>query len=191
MDWACSCVNAASQWVLCVYLCQQVRPVCQRSVKCASWIDIRMTDTSETHSPFRHMRLFSRSWSYKQKIINGCTHGLPSSVFFSFVLPFLPHPLLFNKTWKKTKMYRREDFLCRFVEKHSLNYKCIERSLFNSLSGTRGRWCVMEIHSFETTCCTFACDAFVWKPVCVCVNSSIPKKTIPCHNPQRCRASEQ
>lgn len=34
----------------------------------------------------------------------------------------------------------------------------------------------MEIHSFETTCCTFACDAFVWKRVCVCVNSSIPKK---------------
>lgn len=89
--------------------------------------------------------------------------------FFLLCCHFCPTPSYSIK--------RREDFLlCRFVKKHSLNYKCIERSLFNSLSGTRGRWCVMEIHSFETTCCTFACDAFVWKCVFVLILLSKKKK---------------
>lgn len=86
----CKCCQSVGAHCMCV--CQQVRPVCQRSVKCASWIDTRMTDTSETHSRFRHLRLFSSSSSHKQNIINGCTRGLPSSLFFFFCVAISAPP---------------------------------------------------------------------------------------------------
>ncbi len=190
MDWACSYINAASLCVcvcVCVYVCQQVRPVCQRSVKMCQ-MDWHPNDRYQWNS--LSLQTLEIILSLGAEAINK-TSSMAAlmdchSLFF-FLLPFLPHPH-YSIKHGRLKCSKENIFLCCFVKKHSVNYTCIESSLFNSLSGTRGRWCVMEIHSFETTCCTFAFEAFVWKSVCL-RNSSIPKKSLSCHNPQPCRAS--